>query len=629
MKPRFIGLASLLLGLALSACSLAGDITPPPGARPFRPVSATLTPPAIAANQSAPPGSGVLPVSNALDFRPSAAAGALIYAAKCADCHGPAGQGDGARAAQLPDGIPIPKFADPALARDATPQAWFEVVTNGRLERYMPPFNASLSDADRWNVVAFLITLAVPPEQIERGQAVYTENCAACHGAAGRGDGPQARDALVDLSAPAYFAGKTPADLLTAISAGNPDPAHASGDALTAVSTLTEADRLAVVDYVRTLAYDYAAPRAQAGGALVGVMKGVIRNGTAGAAPPPNLSVNLLGFDPGVGVMATLTTTADVTGAFVFTDVPTVTGRQFVVAANYDGITYYSDVLTLNGADVALTVYERTDDAGALRLERVHTFILFEAPGAITVGQLVIVNNLGDKTFAPANGRTVTITLPPGARDLNVQDGQQGVTFFRTADGFVDTAPVLPGRGVSQLLYSFRLPWNGALDFSQPLPYPVDDVNVLVGDMGVTLTGPQFVRAEAQDVQGRPFQNYVRTGLKAGEPLTFRLSTGPTANVTNALGSFLGNVETMGLTVGAGVLGVTVLGLGVWWWVKFRRADGGWQADGQRQTAARSRDELLDAIAELDEDYAAGKVPQAAYERERAWLKSELRKIWR
>jgi mono/diheme cytochrome c family protein len=632
MNTRHAALA-ILLGMALAACSLAGDITPPPGARPFRPLSATPIPATIAANLPATPDAGIAPVSLEPDFRPSAAAGAPIYAEKCADCHGPTGQGDGVRAAQIPAGIPVPKFADPGLGREATPQEWFDVVTNGRLERFMPPFNQSLSDADRWNVVAYLITLAVPPEQIEKGQAMYEANCAACHGSAGQGDGPRAQGALTDLSSPAFFASRTPNALLAAIGADSPIPEHAFDRAL------SETERWAVVDYVRTLAYDYAAPDT----ALVAeapaqtrTLAGVIRNGTLGAAVPPNLSVNLIGLDPGFGVMTTLTVTADATGAFIFRDVPVTEGRQFVVATDYDGVTYYSPVTALDGSDAQLTVYERTNDAGALRIERIHTFILFETQNEVTIGQLVIVNNFGDRTFAPPDGRTVTITLPPGARDLNVQDGQEGVTFFRTEAGFADTAPVVPGRGAAQLLYSFKLPWNGALEFVQPLPYPVDNVNVLVGDMNVTLTGPQFGKSELQDVQGMPFQNYARAGLTAGEPLTFRLSSDAMAGVANAIGNFLGGADTSGLALGASVLGLTLLVLGVWWW---RQQAGGGRRTADRIPAARipatrihatrSRDELLDAIAELDDDYAAGKVSRAEYERERAWLKNELKKVWK
>lgn len=621
MKRAWLLFAGLLCGLALSACSLAGDITPPPGARPVRPISASPIPATVPANLPNAE-SDIAPASTRLDFKPSAAAGALIYADKCVDCHGPAGEGDGVRAAQIPGGIPVSRFADPALGREATPQEWFDVVTNGRLERFMPPFVESLSDADRWNVVAYVTTLSVPPAQIESGQALYEANCAACHGAAGQGDGPQAQGALADLSAPAYFANTVPAEMLAAISAGSPIPNHAFDNAL------AEADRWAVTQYVRTLAYEYAAPNTEpiaAPPAQTGALSGVIANGTAGAAVPPNLSVNLVGFDPGVGVMTTLTATADATGAFTFTDVPAEAGRQFVVAADYGGITYHSDVLTLDGGEVQLTVYERTDDPGALRIERVHTFVLFETPDEVTVGQLVLIANSGDRTFAPEDERTVTISLPPGARDLSVQDGQEGVTFFRTDTGFADTAPVVPGPGASQLLYSFKMPWTGALDFSQPLPYPVDAVNVLVGDMDVALTGPQFVKTEAQDVQGMPFQNYSRAGLSAGEPLTFQLSASATASMTSAVSNFFGNVETSGLALGAGVLGVTLLGLGAWWYLRQRD---GRPPTADRRPAGRDRDELLDAIAELDDDYAAGKVPRAEYERERAWLKSELKKVW-
>lgn len=46
-----------------------------------------------------------------------------------------------------------------------------------------------LADADLWDAVAYLYALKAGPERLALGKALYTQNCAACHGVTGRGDG--------------------------------------------------------------------------------------------------------------------------------------------------------------------------------------------------------------------------------------------------------------------------------------------------------------------------------------------------------------------------------------------------------------------------------------------------------
>ena len=81
---------ALLLLIAISAtlltaCSLAGDVTPPPGSR-----STVSTPPAILPTAAAPVSVGLAYPG----FTPSSAEGAALFAQHCAECHGLTGKGD-------------------------------------------------------------------------------------------------------------------------------------------------------------------------------------------------------------------------------------------------------------------------------------------------------------------------------------------------------------------------------------------------------------------------------------------------------------------------------------------------------------------------------------------------------
>ena len=166
--PRFPAVLILLFlaaTLLLTACefSLAADITPPPGSE----VRSAVTP------QPAQLSGPLYPM-----VPPNPKAGADIYAEKCAPCHGETGLGDGPRAAQLAN--PVSALGSVELARRSTPARWYTMVTQGNLEKFMPPFN-SLSDRQRWDVVAYAFTLSITPGTVELGKELYQANCQGCH----------------------------------------------------------------------------------------------------------------------------------------------------------------------------------------------------------------------------------------------------------------------------------------------------------------------------------------------------------------------------------------------------------------------------------------------------------------
>jgi mono/diheme cytochrome c family protein len=93
---------------------------------------------------------------------PDIAAGELIYADKCAACHGPGGLGDGELANELAF-APAP-LGDPEFASAADPLEWYRAVTVGNIDRLMPGFT-SLSDQQRWDVVGYALSLGAASEQ--------------------------------------------------------------------------------------------------------------------------------------------------------------------------------------------------------------------------------------------------------------------------------------------------------------------------------------------------------------------------------------------------------------------------------------------------------------------------------
>jgi hypothetical protein len=330
--------------------------------------------------------------------------------------------------------------------------------------------------------------------------------------------------------------------------------------------------------------------------------------------------VRLLGFDE-QSMIGPITATAQADGSFELHDVPFNATRQFILTADYQEVTCHSEVFAIAAeqtpAEVPLQIYETTEAADAIRVERVHNFVILEAPGLVTMGQLYLISNDGDRVYAPADGRTVQFQLPTGVTDFAVQNGEENVNYFRTETGFVDARPVLPGSSSLQVLYSFQLPYDGDLDFEQTMLYPVGEVDVLVGDTGLTLEGEQFQDRGPQDMQGMTFQSFTRTGLSAGDVVRFRLSGTPGSAATATTPGGLTFTDNTSLAIGLGAVAVVLVGVGVWW---FRRSPTGGDAE-------TSREDLLQAMAELDDDFESGQVEPRDYERERAWLKSKLVKL--
>ena len=88
---------------------------------------------------------------------PLPGSGRALYGAHCAACHGPSGRGDGALARGL-DPAP-PDLTDRALAA-TPPDQTFRVVTYGIPGTAMPAFGDRLSVEERWDVVAYVRSLA-------------------------------------------------------------------------------------------------------------------------------------------------------------------------------------------------------------------------------------------------------------------------------------------------------------------------------------------------------------------------------------------------------------------------------------------------------------------------------------
>ncbi|MFV1986967.1 MAG: c-type cytochrome [Gemmatimonadota bacterium] len=223
--------------------------------------------------------------------RESAEAGRTIYETHCWTCHGEQGDGEGPVASHL---LPRPrdftiasyKLRTTGSGELPTDEDLFRSITLGLPGTAMSSWGSTLSEDERWQVIAYLKTFADgmfedvafdpyayivemgdPPDApmadlVAAGREVFERSdCWECHGAVGRGDGQKGPDLTDDRGYPdraadlenggAFRGGSSPHEVYLRLSTGldgSPMPSY--------VESLSDEERWQVAYFVTSLARD-------------------------------------------------------------------------------------------------------------------------------------------------------------------------------------------------------------------------------------------------------------------------------------------------------------------------------------------------------------------------------------
>lgn len=612
MRNWFRSLA--LLGVFLSACNLAGDITPPPAVA----TGAALRP-TIGAVVSPQPTSAPINLTPP-ETRANLQNGELIYLEKCAPCHGAEGGGDGPQAANLPEGIVPSSLGDRGVAFSSTPAEWFSIVSVGNMDRFMPGFS-SLNEAERWDVVAYAFTLSSTEEDLTGGAQIYQQNCTQCHGA--NGEGTEVGSPLAD---PTLFVNRTVDEIMTVIRDGTDRQMPSFEDELTA------GEIASVSAYLMSLGL-------AGGGSAVteesvadpdrlvsGVVQGQAINGTTGAEIPPGLSVTLFGFE---GQREVLQESVDVdeAGAFIFSELELQLGWLFVATLEHQGVVYGSEIVEYAGEEelfLPLTFFETTDDLGAVYVDRLHVILNRISEGVLEVSQVWIISNSSERTLSTADGTGILeISLPQGATSLQFESGEIGDRFISTGSGFVDTLPLRPGLGTHELVFSFLIAYEDGMDYQQLIAYPVDAAVILTSASALEVEGEGIIDQGTREMGESLIHTYDGGRIQAGGEIALTIVSVEVEEAGADVSSFL--------NLGIGIISIlaAVAAVGIWW---FRREmpppQDSAQPDSIDSTTdisiGQDREELLLSIANLDDAFEAGDIEEGAYQSRRSELKSKL-----
>ena len=611
----------LIVAIFLSGCSLGGDITPPPVLATSQAEQALIQPTAL------PQPTQTTEVEFVPVVAPSSERGAFTYLEKCAPCHGDLGLGDGSQANQLSN--PVAPIGDPDLARAASPAGWYEIVSRGNIEKFMPGFE-SLTDQERWDVVAYAFSLSLDFTKVELGEEIYTGLCMDCHGAELAGS--ESAPALANFQ---WVAQKSKDDIITTIEEGREHGMPAFAEALSAGESEALAEYIYSLSFpaveeqrlVENVEMEEELAEAVAG---QGIIHGQISNGSEGGLLPDVLEVTLFGFD-GQQEAFSETTIADENGNYSFEGLEFVPDRIFIATVNYQGTIYASDVahfIEEAEQDLPIIIFETTQDVTSVQIDRLHVIIDMASENVFEVTELWILSNLGDRTVSTETGDGLLhVQLPEGAANLNFESGMLGNRFQVIADGFIDLYPIRPGNGSHEIVFSFSMPFEKSLEFSQPLAYPVEAVVMLAPEGIVDLNGEGVQDLGVRQMTGTTLHNYSMGPLASGSVLEFQVKRGSGAGM-----AFNGSRSMLEIVLGALFFIAALGGTGFW----FYRRKGEREVEDEFQWSEDptmdletldDRDVILQALADLDDSYEAGELRDAFYQSRRNALKSRLLEI--
>jgi hypothetical protein len=363
--------------------------------------------------------------------------------------------------------------------------------------------------------------------------------------------------------------------------------------------------------------------------AVVVVIDGTVTV-SSGAAIPDGTEVNLLLYNTTAGqVLQTLTEPILSDGKYEFTNVPADTTTVYLVTVDYSGITYDSIPVQFDGTlfqfDMPITVYDTTSDLNVLTITQTHLQFDFSTAGQVQVMSLYVISNPGtNSVIVSTDGSSMPfIQIPEDAANVQYQLAQSSSPLMSATNGFA----LLPGADKQYgIIATFTLPYTKSLVFTQPFNLPVSSATIIVPE-GVRVKSDQLTDSGTQGSSGTTYHLYQSSSLASGSTLTFTVSGMPGDKT-----GFVLNQNTW-LMIGVGVLGLILIGLGIFLFLrdrKLRKLEQEFEGDekeGNEDALGNDRDSIMDAIIALDDQYKAGDISKEAYENRREELKERLKNL--
>jgi len=363
----------------------------------------------------------------------------------------------------------------------------------------------------------------------------------------------------------------------------------------------------------------------------------------AGLTLPAGASANLMVFNSSSQQLEqTIPAAIQPDGSYEFVDVSANSSSVFLVTVDYADVTYNSNAVAFDGTTLTLnmpvTIYTTSKDTSLLSITQSHLIFSFSTSGEVQVTAVYIITNTGQSSIMVASdGSSIPfISLPAGAKSVSYQLAQDSSPLMKATGGFA----FLPGMDKQYGIYAiFTLPYTGRLVYTQPFNLPVSSVTVIVPD-GVRVSSSQLTDAGTQTASGTIYHLWQGASLASGSSLTMTIAgmPGDKAGLILPGGFVLPGVVLNAHTwivIGAAVVGLILIALGIFLFFRDRRQKRLEDEEDKNEENEQAepdalgdnRDNILDAILNLDDQYKTGDISKEIYKERRDELKKRLKKL--
>ena len=362
---------------------------------------------------------------------------------------------------------------------------------------------------------------------------------------------------------------------------------------------------------------------------------GRVVNGTEGADLPSGLSVLMLVTNADGRLAGTGQAEPDVQGRFVFEDVEIIDGGSYTVSVDHEGVFYG---LSLGADDLAedltLTVFETTNDASIIQVERQVMVVAAVNKGQRTVSviEFVRVVNPTDRTLLPDLANVPPISflrfaLPPSAAELTVQSDLPGGDIVSIGTGFALTSPVMPG--AHSIDFSYTFPYDGdAISYRKTLAQGAGIFQVLIPETIPNMAVPGLNEIDPVNIQGTSYRAYESRDLPPGQGLALEITGLPLPGVWSRFADSVTS-GSFWQTAIPSALGATLAAMLLWGLIRGRRP-GDKSSEPEVSSMAvdpAERAAVVRAVAALDQRFQEGGVPETDYQGRRQELLARVLRL--
>lgn len=270
----------------------------------------------------------------------------------------------------------------------------------------------------------------------------------------------------------------------------------------------------------------------QTGGLRVQVV-----NGTPGGGAVVGLPVAVYVVDDNTEKIAAQGET-DKRGAYSLPELTGSGGARFVVSTTYAGVAYHTEPVDLPAPDLALKVYEPTEDDTKISVSNAGIVILDvnAETQIIKILETATLLNSGDRTFVPGTAGPrgpmglLRFGLPEGAGNLIAGEELAAATIIQVDTGFATDLPLPPGD--TNVSYGYEIAYGalregGYAQVSKNMPYATEVLRVLAVEGDFSLESPQLSDEGPATVGARTYRQLVGANLAPRSELTLDLRNLP------------------------------------------------------------------------------------------------------